>query len=1064
MNKNRFHKESNALTTTPLQAHKPFKLKPLFCHMAMLGSALLSAPALADCVQDAQGKYTCAGDLQQTTKIEEKNTTGTLYVTTSGKFNIEAPTGDALYIENLRGPVFYTDAFASPLISKDTTKGFGLNIKTFGHSVDIITNGPISGIQVKNTLEKKEGEENLGYGSINITTTGDIDNTTVGTGANPNDGMGISVTYSAAADSPGKGVTINTHNVSGRNDAINVLNLGVKGTQITTQGNIISKEETGIYVRTKRQDAANITINTTGGTVTGKTSGITVKHAGSGKIDIDTRQSPVRGEGFAGIHVDTLVGSTADISITTADVTGGGAGIRVDNAGLGNVTINSQGSIKSLDGTTEEVQAGIVVTNSNQNATGNIMINATGPVSANLRGIVVQQAGTGATNITSTGPISAVSGVGIYAENTHTSAKAITVHATDVTSPLAGIMVSQAGTGAVKITAKGNVLGTGAQGVNAAITNPTSTADMAITAQGNVTGAANGILATHAGAGKISITATHAIGGTNAIQASSKGLIDITLNGVVSNESQQPTDVAVTTLGGATTLTNSGQLTGTLQFENLASKVINTGTWNTAGEAIQWFGRIQASAPAATVVNTGIINTAHQSSQAEVTRFSGLATFINAGTLNMTDKGNGGDQVEIDGHYIGERGKIIMDTVLGDDNVPADKLRLQRGSSGQTDLFVLKRGTSHGELTHEGIKLIDVTNGPSDGKFTLKSRVVDGPYEYELYQGSVSNPNDGHWYLRSHDGTGKKYHPEVGAYLGNQQAAQNMFMHTVSMRDGGGKQAGGAGGWGRIIGKHNKNTAAAGSVQEKTTMEVVHLGHDIARWSSNEQDQWHIGLLGGAGYSKTQATARNNPAKAYGKVKGYGLGLYGSWFANAQHNQGLYVDTWVQHGWYRNNVTKHDMPQENYRSRSVNSSIELGYGELLEQTATRQWIIETQGQLTHIHYRSKEVNEDNGTRIAKVSEHHLLKRLGIRISSQAIETSGLQPFVELNWLHGEHANKLKFGNISVANEIPKNRVQLKTGVQGTLSKNWQLWGHVGGEKGKKQFKSYEGSIGLKHSW
>ncbi|WP_162181361.1 autotransporter outer membrane beta-barrel domain-containing protein [Parachlamydia acanthamoebae] len=177
------------------------------------------------------------------------------------------------------------------------------------------------------------------------------------------------------------------------------------------------------------------------------------------------------------------------------------------------------------------------------------------------------------------------------------------------------------------------------------------------------------------------------------------------------------------------------------------------------------------------------------------------------------------------------------------------------------------------------------------------------------------------------------------------------------------------------------------------------------------------------------------------------------------------MDTWLQQGWYRNTINGHGLPQENYRSRSLTTSLELGYGLTLGQSAARHWVIEPQGQLTHIHYRSNDITEKNGTRISKVSEHNVLKRLGMRVSSRpADKVGGLQPFVEVNWLHGQHANTLSFGGTQVANDVPKNRIQLKAGVQGTFSKSWQLWGHIGGERGKNKFSSYEGNIGLKHVW
>jgi fibronectin-binding autotransporter adhesin len=61
-----------------------------------------------------------------------------------------------------------------------------------------------------------------------------------------------------------------------------------------------------------------------------------------------------------------------------------------------------------------------------------------------------------------------------------------------------------------------------------------------------------------------------------------------------------------------------------------------------------------------------------------------------------------------------------------------------------------------GAPTTQGIKLIDV-QGASNGTFALagnyvfqgQQAVVAGAYAYRLYQGGISTPNDGDWYLRS---------------------------------------------------------------------------------------------------------------------------------------------------------------------------------------------------------------------------------------------------------------------------------------------------------------------------
>ena len=74
---------------------------------------------------------------------------------------------------------------------------------------------------------------------------------------------------------------------------------------------------------------------------------------------------------------------------------------------------------------------------------------------------------------------------------------------------------------------------------------------------------------------------------------------------------------------------------------------------------------------------------------------------------------------------------------------------------GTAKLAVTNVGGS-GAHTVEGIKIVDIA-GNSEGSFSLlgdythegEQAVVGGAYAYKLYQGGVSTPADGDWYLRS---------------------------------------------------------------------------------------------------------------------------------------------------------------------------------------------------------------------------------------------------------------------------------------------------------------------------
>ena len=107
------------------------------------------------------------------------------------------------------------------------------------------------------------------------------------------------------------------------------------------------------------------------------------------------------------------------------------------------------------------------------------------------------------------------------------------------------------------------------------------------------------------------------------------------------------------------------------------------------------------------------------------------------------------------GNYTGNGGTLEMETVLGGDASPTDRLVVTGNTAGSTTVRLLNRG-GPGAQTVEGIKIIDV-GGASNGTFTLagdymlqgRPVIVAGAYGYALYQNGVSTPADGDWYLRS---------------------------------------------------------------------------------------------------------------------------------------------------------------------------------------------------------------------------------------------------------------------------------------------------------------------------
>ena len=101
-------------------------------------------------------------------------------------------------------------------------------------------------------------------------------------------------------------------------------------------------------------------------------------------------------------------------------------------------------------------------------------------------------------------------------------------------------------------------------------------------------------------------------------------------------------------------------------------------------------------------------------------------------------------------NYTGVNGRIGLNTYLGNDSVPSDRLVINGGAGTGTTKLLIANTTGGGALTTaDGILVVDAQNSATTttNAFSLGNRVAAGAYEYDLYRGGASNANS--WYLRS---------------------------------------------------------------------------------------------------------------------------------------------------------------------------------------------------------------------------------------------------------------------------------------------------------------------------
>ncbi|WP_434777193.1 autotransporter outer membrane beta-barrel domain-containing protein [Neisseria sp. Ec49-e6-T10] len=463
-----------------------------------------------------------------------------------------------------------------------------------------------------------------------------------------------------------------------------------------------------------------------------------------------------------------------------------------------------------------------------------------------------------------------------------------------------------------------------------------------------------------------------------------------------------------------------------------------------------------------------------------------VATFNNnaSGVIDLTSKNNGsnnlvGDTVTINGQYVANGGQLNINTELNGNNSVSDQLIVNGDvvlGSEATLLSVTPTLNSLGvKTTGDGIQVISVSGTSDDQAFSLKGPLTAGAYEYILDKGQLNE----NWYLSNVLRPTEPEEPEepeivlrnpsTAAYLANQTAASALFMHNLHDRQGSvyaaddGKQ--GLSAWMKASTSNTKNQSINGSMNVDTDSNLLHLGTDIANWQVQEGNV-HLGLMAAYGETESKVQSKATKTRAKGKVTGYSVGVYGTWFADQDQGKGLYVDSWAQYGWYKNKVTGAGQvnKEEKYDSNNFAVSLEMGYGLHLFSQGNTEVILTPQVQVAYNHYKADDHQDGNNLKVSGLKANDVITRVGARLYGKAVTGYTAKPYLEANWLHHTAKNELSFNGEVLKDGVPKDRAEVKLGLQGTIAKSWKVWGQVGTQWGGNGYTRYEGQVGVNYQW
>lgn len=1045
------------------------------------------------------GRITTAGYDNAGIRIVNLNKTGNINVASSGNINVNGENSDGIFAST------YTDKSESN-ISITTTGG---NI-TIGDEQTTEKMSNNFGIVAFHEKAETTGNITIETNGTNITTNQDKNNT-----ANLSSTIYAGILNASATgnivvrQNKGNFLTYGTSS-----HGVLAWNKGLGGIQIRTAGDIITNGNNshGVYAlidNTESTEKISIT-NLESLTTKGSSSyGIFAENKGKGAVTVT---SEARGtitteqNNSHGIYVaNSNLANDKTIKIdNSSNISTKGSrdadGIRVSQKGIGGVSITNRGEIK-----TSGQQSETIYVESDTKA--NIEIDNYGDLyTENSIAVTGLSKGEGDVSIKNNANITASNKISDPSTGKGTNS----AHGLQAISKEGLARIDhESGT----ITVKNEVNNHSAHGIAAWGADSTSTTSRAIVNVGedavvDASRANSAIFLITTGDGGIGIDHNAKIIGGKKDAAISFGIAnngqneyDITNDGHISALSDHAIKISGSKATSELELINSGTIQGYVtSTEKTALNMTNTGKFLVRSQdgvtkkvAISQFnsGFINNDGLIELMSVNGLVNdktNEYVPSGAMSTEKEGIVqgqlldvkNFNHSGVLDLRGSGLSGNVLVIsgaqtagtngNGHFTSNGGVMKVATTLNEGGAASrsDMLvvdNLKKGSDSTKIDLTIAAGSSDVKTVGNGIQIVKTLGSQDSGAFDLLTPVTYGRYEYLLFSNNAAGVADG-YYLRNKLINPVKPpiylpNPNIGAYLGNQYAAANMFNQNIlDRRDN--VQSPDQTVWGRINYNENKADHMSGTQKLKSENTLLQVGADFYR---NDEKGHIAGAYFGYGQSDITNTSYLTGSKAEGDVRGLQIGGYYSWVP--EQDQGPYVDVWGHYANYRSKLKgkaqkNHDKKYDGY---GFALSAEGGYSFVLNETDVNKWILKPHLQLTYSYLNMDDFTDSNNTRFSDNKSNGIQTRLGARFYGfKKQDNNGVLPFVEANWLHNGMSNEIAVNGHKESSKLGKNVGEIKLGIQGNITKSSSIFVHVGFQKGDHSYKRTTGQIGYNYNW
>lgn len=476
-------------------------------------------------------------------------------------------------------------------------------------------------------------------------------------------------------------------------------------------------------------------------------------------------------------------------------------------------------------------------------------------------------------------------------------------------------------------------------------------------------------------------------------------------------------------------------------------------------------------------------------------------TLNNAGSIDMTTGSSiATNTLTVNGNYTGNSGKLLLQSILGADDSPSDKLVISQGTiSGSTGITVANLGGAGAATLQDGIQVVQATNGASGsaGAFNLGGPVSAGAFDYRLFKGGVTAGTAENYYLRStvpvtppdpviivplpSPSPGEPplppnpgitpipiYRPEVPIYAALFPAAQQIVQGMLGtyherMGDQGQQQDDPLrAGWGRVYGSSSRQSFA-GTVNPTLSSSITgfQVGSDLFTHHTDGGTDVHAGFF--VGHSRLR-----------GDIKGFN----GGWQDNDAGNTtlrgdslGAYLTLIGANQAYLDVVlmgTRLDGHNESDRGvkmdthgHNVSASAEVGR----PFQVTPQWVVEPQAQL--IVGKTKLDSQNDGiSDVAYKADTTVTTRLGVRLRGD-YQVSGmpLQPYARANVWHTRGGqNTVTFADVTdIDTEQKSTTLGVSLGANLTVAPGVSLYSEVGFNRNldSNALNGRQGTLGLR---